>query len=186
VRLARAVEPGREDVPDEERLLVAHGVLDGVEHEVGSGNSDVLRLRPWHIAEEGAVPEDSLIGAAAEETTFAVPALAARDRERADNAISLGKTPHAAVNGLDDTDELVPQDPARAHPRDAAVDHMEIAAADRRLGHPYQRVTRLLDAGFRHVDELDHAEVFECQRLHRQPPRRVVISALLLQPLDAE
>ena len=153
--LAGAVVTRREDVADEERLLVAHRVVDGVEHEVGIRDTDVLRLRPCDIAEEGAVPEDSLIRAAAEETARAVPARAARDRERADNALALAKAPHAAVHGLDDTDELVPQDPARAHPRDAAVDHVEVAAADRRPGHPYQRVTRLLDAGFRHVDELD-------------------------------
>ena len=71
---------------------------------------------------------------------------------------------------LDDADELVAEDAAGHHPGDAAVEHVQVAAADRGAGHPQHDVGGLLDGGAGHVGHLDASDVGKCQRAHQQLP----------------
>ena len=183
--LARAVVPGGEDVADEQGLLIAHRVIDAVQHEIGVRDTHVLRLSAGDVAEERAVSEDTLVGAPAEQPPIAVPARSARDGERADDAIAFSEATHAAIDGFDHADELVPEDAARRHPGNASMHHMQVAAADRGRGDTHQGVTGLGDARLRHVGELDRVEILEDQCPHRQPPLRGAISALLPRRRDA-
>src|SRR5207237_10537951 len=111
VGLAYGVVAGREDVADEQQVLVAEAVLlwDLPQREVRLGNAHVLRLGAGQVAEGEAQPEHADRHALHRQAAAAEPALAAVHEERAHRALALFELGHALALRLDRAQVLVTQ-----------------------------------------------------------------------------
>src|SRR5215216_3943297 len=85
------------------------------------------------------------------ETALAKEAFAAGDRERHHNSVADLQVLHLGAEFDHDPHRFVPDHVARVHPRDDAVIHVEVGAADRRGGHLDDSVARVLDPGIGHA-----------------------------------
>ena len=166
----RDVGAGREDVSCEYRLLVRQRGIDGVEVPVGDRDAHVLGLRAVEVPDEHPVSEDPHLVAVVELAARAEPAGAADDQERADDAVARLELRDVRAGVHDLADELVAHHAARPHAGDAAVDEMQVRAADRRRRHLDDRVAGVQDLGFGIVAVPELAHVFEQDRAHRLPP----------------
>jgi hypothetical protein len=123
------LERRREDVGEEQHLLVAQLLGNRVHGRVREGHTRVLRLQPVD-----QVPEDPAASARAE----AVVALAAEPAAPAgrdagdEDAVALGDRRDRVALGHDRADGLVPEDPARLDGRDVALEDVEVGSADGR------------------------------------------------------
>src|SRR3954451_8139958 len=161
---------GREDVREEQDLLVLDVVLDLDRADVGERDARVLGLAAGVAAGEVRVAEDAarrvaehLLGhpgvrirvlADGVELVLTRPAVAARDRERHDDAVADGEVADALADLDDLAHELVPEDVAALHGRDVAVVEMQVRAADRRRGDADDRVAVVEDLGVGDVLDL--------------------------------
>ena len=78
---------------------------------------------------------------------LAVPALAADDEGRHDDAVALLDLLHLGPDLLDHAHELVADDVAGLHGRDVAVDEVQVRAAGRGHRHAQDGVVRVDDLG---------------------------------------
>src|SRR5829696_10380733 len=169
-------EARREDVRQEEHLLVGQVVLDLDRPDVGVGDAGVLGLAAGVAARDVRVAEDAgrrvaeellgdarvRVGVLADgvELVLAGPAVAAGDRERDDDAVAdleVGDAP-ALLDDL--AHELVAEDVALAHRRDVAVVEVQVGPADRRGADLHDGVAVVEDLRVRDV-----------LHLHGVPPR---------------
>ena len=180
-----AHEAGREDVRQEQDLLVGQVVLDLERADIRERHARVLSLPPGVAAGEMRVAEDARgrvtehllrharvrVGVLAQrvQLVLAVPAVAAGDRERHDDAIADLQVRDAAADLDDLAHELVPEDVALLHRRDVAVVEMQIRPADRRRGDLHDRVTVVEDLGVGDVLDLDRVAARPDGRPHRAP-----------------
>src|SRR5262245_35473461 len=135
---------GREDVGEEQHLLVGELVRHLVDRGVRERHPRQLRLEPVdQVAEDPAAAS----GAEAVVAFLAEPAAPARREARHQPAIARFVR-RRRVAGLDDrSDRLVAEDRAGPHLGDVALEDVEVGPADRRRVDPDDGVRRLLDRG---------------------------------------
>jgi hypothetical protein len=183
VALLGGLIAGREDVGEEEHLLVRNAVRDLQRIHVGERHPHVLRLAAGVAAVEMRVAVDPgrgeahqrlvhpgvRIGVVAErvELARAEPAAAAGDRERHDHAVAGAQRLHRRA-GLDDlAHEFMSEDVAAHHGRYVAVVEMEIGAADRGERHLHDGVVRIEDLRIGRIDDAHFALAPPADRFHR-------------------
>src|SRR5947209_107441 len=156
----------RENVAEEENLLVSETVRHFDVRRIGEGDAKIFRLSAgitagqMRVAEEasGRVPED-FVGkffvavrrlADREIAALALLAFAANDRERHDDAVALLQVTVDAGTDLDHlAHHLVSHDVAGQHRGNEIVEEMKVRAADRAARYFDDRITRMLDLGIR-------------------------------------
>src|SRR5207248_7785286 len=146
VTLDRRLPSGRENVAEEQYLLVLDTVRDLDRRDIGVGNADIFGLaagitaRQVRIAKEpgGGVPEHFVgevlvaVGALADReiAALALVALAANDRERHDDAVANLKLLVLGSDLDNFAHEFVAHDVAGLHPGHEAVIEVQVGAAD--------------------------------------------------------
>jgi hypothetical protein len=177
---------GREDVREEQDLLVLEVVLDLQRADVREWHARILGLPAGVAAREVRVAEDSRGGVAeqllsqprvrvgvlaqGEQLLLAVPAVSASDRERNDDAVANLQVRDAAAGLHDLAHELVAEDIALLHRRDEAVVQVKIRAADRGRGHAHDGVTPVHDRRIRHVVDAHVVLAVPAGGSHGRPP----------------
>ena len=151
-RALGAAQPGREDVGDQQHVLVAQAVGNGREVRLRVGHEQVFRPRPVDgVAEPPASQRSAALRVAAVQAVEALPAW----RDRADHDpladVVFGADPLA--ERVDDADRLVAEHQARSHGV-LALDDVHVGPADRRRG---DADDGLAGPGYR-LRPLDHAE----------------------------
>src|ERR1700687_6020332 len=132
---------------------------------VGVWNHEVLCLGAPQAAEVRAHAEGRLAHALVEPALAAKSTVAAGGEEAGDHTVARLETLDLGAHVLDDADELVAEQLARAH-RDVPVVHMQIRTADGPERDPDQDVARILDRWLGNVHELDLTLTLKGQRLH--------------------
>jgi hypothetical protein len=179
----RAHVAGREDVGEEEHLLVGHAVRDLDGPDVGERHARELGLPARVAAQHVRVAEDArrrvaphLLGhprvgvrvlAQREELLRAHVAGATRDRERHDHAVADLEVLHRGPDLDDLAHELVAQDVALLHRRHEAVVEVEIRAADRGRGDADDGVAGVQDLGIRDLLDPDISLTHPAVGIHR-------------------
>ncbi len=97
-------------------------------------------------------------------------AAAARNRERQDHTISYLELPVFLPDLHHLAHELVPQDVARLHRRDEAIEEMEIGAADGGRGDFDDGVARIQDLRIGYALDAHVVRCMPYQRFHHTPP----------------
>ena len=164
VGIDRGLPAGRQDVGQEQDLVVLEAVGNDHRADVGIGHADIFGLAAGIAAGEVGIAERAAhrvahqdfggvgglrrvaVVAGAELLALAEEALAARDGEGDDHALALlERRLGADLDHL--AHEFVADDVARAHGRDIAVVEVEVGAADRGRGDLEDRVARIDDLG---------------------------------------
>ena len=110
-----AEEPGGQDVPHEDGLLVGHPGWNVLHRVVGVGHDDVLGLAAAEAAEVLAVAESALVHALVEPALAAKRAVAARGEEAGDDVIARLEALDLAPHVLHHADELMAEDSTGIH-----------------------------------------------------------------------
>ena len=145
-----AEEPGGQDVPHEDGLLVGHPGWNVLHRVVGVGHDDVLGLAAAEAAEVLAVAERRLVDALVEPALSAQRAVPAGGEEARDHAVAGLEALDLRADLLDDADELVAEDRTLVHRR-VAVKDVQVGTANGAEGDPDEGVVRALDGGLRDV-----------------------------------
>ena len=174
--------PGREDVREEQDLLVGQARFDFDRPDVGVRHAQKLGLAAGVPAEHVRKSEQAGRGVAHSlggnfrvgvggiaggvERLRAEVARSAGDGEGDDDAVPLLELRHFATDFDDDAHRLVAQDVAALHRRLVAVEEVEIRAADRGRGDPDDDVGRLFDDGIGDGVDADIAGTVPAERFH--------------------
>ena len=138
------LEGRRQDVREEQHLLVREPVGDLVHRVVGERNARVLGLQAVdQMAEDPAAAAQALAVAG----LLAVPAAPARADAREEHAVAGGERADSATDLLDGADRLVAEHRARETRGHVALEDVQVGAADRRGVDADDRVARIGDRG---------------------------------------
>src|SRR5919199_2391743 len=175
----------REDVREEQHLLVREVVLDLDRADVGERDARVLGLAAGVSAGQVRVAEDpgrpvaeDLLGhapvgvavlAGGVELVPARPAVAAGDRERHDDAVADLEVPHPTADLDDLAHELVAEDVPLPHRRDVAVVEMQVRPADGGRADLHDRVAVVEDLRVGDVLDLDRVAAGPHVGAHQTP-----------------
>ncbi len=175
-----------EHVGQEQEPLV--GVL--VRHldrpELGLRHPQQLRLRAGHRPVQGGVAEQpralALLGdlgglALREETAGAHPAVPAGDVERDDHPVAGLDVADLGSDLLHDAHRLVAEDVTGREVHPEYVVQVQVRAADRRRGHPHDRVRRFLDLRIRDSLHRHLLRALPRQRSHAPSSIRTEVDA---------
>jgi hypothetical protein len=158
---------GREDVGEEQHLLVRELVRHLVDGGVGERDAGELGLQPVD-----QVTEDPASAAGAEPVAafLAEPAPAARRDAGDEHAVSRLQRRDGAAGLHNSPHGLVAEDRARQHLRHVSLEDVEVGATDRRRVNPHDRIGRVLDCRVGHIlpGPLPRPVVHE--RFHLAPP----------------
>ena len=155
---------GRQDVGEEEQLIVAQFLRHLDRSDVGHRHPEILGLASRIAAEHVAESEQACgrlshrlrrelgvgVGAQRKEPLGAEEAVAAGNGKRHHDAIAWPQAGDAAANLDDFAHEFVAEDVALHHPRNEAAVDMQIRAADRRRRDMHDRVARIEDLRLGH------------------------------------
>jgi hypothetical protein len=97
----------------------------------------------------------------------AVRAPAAADGRGDHHAVAGSEVPDVAAELFDSADRLVAENGPRAHTRHRPADKMQVGAADRAAGDPYDRVRPIEQLGLCDLLEADLAYALPDDSLHR-------------------
>jgi hypothetical protein len=137
---------GREDVGEEQHLLVAGGLGQLVERGVGERRARVLGLQPVDRVPENPAPSAEALPVVGLLAEAASPAGA---DARHQHAVARCDRGHAGADLFDGADSLVPEDGTRGGLRDIALEDVQVGAADRRGVDPHDGVGRIQDGRIR-------------------------------------
>ena len=190
---------GREDVAEEQDLLVGEAARDLDRPDVGVGHAYVFGL-PARIAagqvrvaeQAGRGVAEHLVGhllvaiGALADREIAAPALlalAAGDRERHHDPVADLELVVRRADLDDLAHELVAHDVPGFHPGHEAVVEMQVGAADRAARDLDDRIARRLDPGIGHRVAADVLLAVPAQCSHRGFPSRIRVPASGRSPL---
>jgi hypothetical protein len=167
---------GRKHVGEENEALVRRplGNLDRAEVRVRDPHE--LRLTSRDLTVELCVTEQRATGpvlmvlrrlALRVELTVAHPAGAAGDVEGDHYPVAGLQVPDLGADGLDHSHRLVPEDVSGVQEWPEHLVEVQVRAADRGRGHPYDCVGRLADRWIGHLLDADIAPALPGHRLHR-------------------
>ena len=181
---------GREDVGEEQHLLVVEPVRHLDRPDIGVGHAQILRLAAGIAAEQMRVAEQAgrrvapqlgrllVIGigalAAGEVAALAEEAFAAGDGERHDDPVADLELLVLRADLDDLAHGLVAEDVAALHLRDDAVEDVQVGAADGAGRHLDDGVARMLDFGIRHALAAHVALAVPDQSFHALTPGNVL------------
>ena len=174
----RGAEPaGREDVREQDRLLVGDLVGQADETGVGVRDPGALGLQPVEAArllgpaeERGARCVRVRAIALGVVARAAVRAGAAGDRRADHDAIARVEVAHAFAELLDDPHAFVTEDAAGLDAGHRAADEVQVGAADGARRQPDDGVLGALQLGFGHVVEADVPDAVEDDGFHARGP----------------
>ena len=177
---------GREDVREEEHLLVVQLVWHPQRADVRERDPRVLGLPARVAAEQVRVPEDAARRIAPEllshpcvrvrvltegvQLPLALRAVAARDWERHHHAVADREVLDVTAQLDDLAHELVAEHVAPLHRRYEAVVEVQVRAADRCARDPHDGVARVQDLRIGNLLHLDVLLAVPTVRLHRCTP----------------
>ena len=194
----RGLVAGREDVGQEQHLLVAELAAHLDRTDVGIRHARVLGLPAGVAADEMRIAEDGggrvaphLLGhpgvrvrvlAQRKLAALAEIAVAARDRERHDDAIADLQVLHRGSDFDDLAHELVAEDVAFGHRRDATVVQMQIGSADGGGLDPHDRIARIEDLRIGNALDANVVLAVPAGRSHVRPPLRSIRYSMPRRP----
>ena len=140
------LEARRQDVGEEQDLLVGHALGHRMDRRLGVGDAGVLGLHAVdEVAEDPADPAGPR--AVGRHPALAGRAAAARRDRRDEHAVALLQVADRGARLDHRPDRLVAEDAALGHGRHVPLEDVQVRAADRRRVHLDDDVRRLADAG---------------------------------------
>ena len=141
---------GREDVGEEQDLLVAELIRDLVDGVVRERDAGVLRLEPVDQVSEDPAAAAEALAVASLPAEAATPARADAGQQ---HPVADGNRAHARADLLHRSHGLVTEHRAGRGLRHIALEDVEVGAADRRAVDPDDDVRRIDDRGVVHLSQ---------------------------------
>ena len=147
------LEPGRQDVREQDGGRVRHALGQPIQRGVGERDPDLLGLSAVdHVAKDPADTDRTLVGEAVRRVpAAAVAAHPARADARDDHAVARLDGVDRRAHLQDGAHAFVPEDPARGHLRGVSLEDVQVRPADGGRGDLDDSVGRFDQMGVRDV-----------------------------------